>query len=63
MGNTCHAIYSTEHYLLLENQNYGVHSYSARAAMDKEDLELVLCLNLLLYSVHPNVSPESSSNT
>ena len=29
-----------------ENQTNGMHRYSARAGMDKEDLQLVLCLNL-----------------
>jgi hypothetical protein len=50
-------MYRTENYLFHENQSNDVHSCSARAGMDKEDLELVLCLKMT-----PNVNPESSGN-
>ena len=46
-----------------EKQTNGVHMYSARAGIDKEDLELVWGLNLFLYTSHPNVNLEISRNT
>lgn len=41
-----------------EKQTNGVHRCNAKAGMDKDDLKLVLCLNLFLYTSHPYVNPE-----
>ena len=46
-----------------ENQTNGLHRCSVRAGKVKEDLKLVLCINLFMYTTHLNVNHKRSVNS